>query len=73
MYFKLQVTPDAKRPSVLGTNAGGFKVSVKEPAANNLANKRALAALAEHLKVDPKALRIVSGHHSPHKIIHLFK
>ena len=71
MYFRLQVMPESKRSSVLRTAGGGFKVAVKEKAVNNLANRRAIEALAEHLKVDPQALRIVSGHRSPHKIVHL--
>ncbi len=73
MYFKVHVTPEAKRPGVVATSSGAFKVSVKEKAEHNLANQRALASLAKHLNVNPKALRIVSGHRSPHKIIHLFK
>ncbi len=71
MYFKLHVTPEAKRPGVLATPGGVFKVAVKEKAEHNLANRRALESLAQHLNIDPKALRIVSGHRSPHKIIHL--
>lgn len=73
MYFKVQVTPGAKQNNVLATASGGFRVAVREKAEHNLANRRALEALAAHLKVDPKALRIVSGHHTPHKIIHLMR
>jgi uncharacterized protein YggU (UPF0235/DUF167 family) len=71
VYFKIEVSPEAKRPSVTRTPLGKFKVAVKEKAVGNLANRRALEALAAHLKVPPANLRIVTGHHAPHKLVHL--
>jgi uncharacterized protein YggU (UPF0235/DUF167 family) len=71
MYFKVHLTPESKRDSISRAAGDKFQITVKEKAAGNQANKKALGILAEHLKVDPAKIRIMSGHHSPHKIIHL--
>ena len=44
-------------------------MSVKEPAERGLANERVIEMVREYLKVYNKDVRIVSGHHSPGKII----
>ncbi len=69
MYLKLHLTPEAKRDLVTRVGANKFAVQVREKAVGNLANKRALNILAEHLKMPPANIRIMSGHHTPHKII----
>jgi len=44
-----------------------FKISVREKAENNEANKRVIELLQEHFKT--KNVRIVNGHQSPSKLI----
>ncbi len=44
-----------------------FEVSLKEPAERNLANSRVLEIFRE--KFPGVAVRIISGHHSPSKIL----
>ena len=46
-----------------------FSISIKEPAERGLANKRVIELVREYFKVYNKDIRIVSGHHSPGKII----
>lgn len=50
-------------------NSASFIVSVREEAKENKANYAMLLLLAEHLDVPVSILRIVTGHHSPSKII----
>lgn len=71
MFFRLEVAPEAKRESLARVAADKFKATVREKAVGNLANRRALNLLAEHLKVAPADLKIITGHHRPHKIVQL--
>lgn len=68
MYIRVRVTAGAKK-EVLTPKAGGFLVSVKEPATQNLANKRVIELVALHYTISPKKVRIVNGHHAPSKIL----
>ena len=69
MYIRVRVSADAKRESLEQTADDSFLVAVKEPAEQNLANKRMLEIIATHFGVSPKQIRIISGHHSPGKIL----
>jgi uncharacterized protein (TIGR00251 family) len=69
VYIKIKVTPDAKKEMLIKISEDHFEIKVTEPAENNRANTRVLALLREHFGARAKAMRIVSGHHSPSKII----
>lgn len=69
MYIRVRVSAGAKRESLEQTADDSFLVSVREPAEQNLANKRVLELVALHFGVSPKQIRIISGHHSPGKIL----
>ncbi len=71
MYIRVRVAAGAKRESFEPSSEDSFLVSVKEPAEQNRANKRVLELVAEHFGIEPKQIRIVSGHHSPGKILSL--
>lgn len=71
MYIRVRVTADAKKESFLQTAEDTFFVSTKEPAEQNRANTRVLELVAGHFGILPKQIRIISGHHSPGKIISL--
>jgi hypothetical protein len=71
MYIKVKVKAGAKKESIIKKNETNFDISVKEPAERGLANKRVILLLREYLKVYNSDIRIVSGHHSPSKIISL--
>jgi uncharacterized protein len=71
MYIKVKVKAGAKKESFIKKSDDHFEISVKEPAERGLANARVVELVREHLKVYNKDVRIVSGHHSPGKIISL--
>lgn len=63
------MTAGAKKESFGVTSEDSFFVSVKEPAEGNRANTRVLEIIGEHYQIPPKKIRIISGHHSPGKIL----
>ena len=73
MYIKLKVTTGAKKEKIIKKSEDHFDISVKEPAERNMANKRVVELVRDYFKVYNGDVRIVSGHHSPSKIISLDK
>ncbi|MBI4086449.1 DUF167 domain-containing protein [Candidatus Kaiserbacteria bacterium] len=69
MYVYVRVTPGAKKERVAKVMPDRFEVAVREPAVRNLANTRVRELIAEVFEVGVGAVRIVSGHRSPTKII----
>ncbi len=69
MYIKIKVTTEAKKERIIKKSSDHFDISVKEPAERNLANKKIVKLLRDYFKVYNREVRIVSGHHSPSKII----
>lgn len=59
----------SKNESIDRISEDSFFVRVKEKAEQNLANRRVLEIIAEYFKVTAKQVRIISGHHSPGKIL----
>lgn len=71
MYIKVRVAAGVKKESFVKKTEDSFLVSVKEPAEQNRANTRIIELVAEHFAISPKQIRIISGHHSPSKILSL--
>lgn len=69
MYIRVRVSAGAKKESFAKGESDSFLVTVKEPAEGNLANRRVLELIATHFGILPKQIRIISGHHSPGKIL----
>lgn len=69
MYIHLRVFPESKRARIEKRGKDSFLVCVREKAERNMANKSALSAMAAHLKLPLRKIRIVSGHRQPSKII----
>lgn len=69
MYVKVRVIAGAKKEMFEIISENHFKISVKEPAKQNLANRRIVELIARHFKVPAHSVRLVSGHHSPSKIL----
>jgi uncharacterized protein YggU (UPF0235/DUF167 family) len=67
MYIKLKVVPDAKVEKVEKMTEDSWRIWVKVPAENNAANSRVLELV--RLDFPGTSVRIVSGHHSPSKIV----
>jgi len=71
MYIKVRVTAGVKEERIVQTNADHFKIFVREKAERNIANRRVLELIAVHYKIPVGKVRIVSGHHSPSKILNI--
>lgn len=67
MYIKVRVTAGAKKEILKQESPDHFEVSVKEPAEQNRANRRVLSLFETHFGI--KDIRLISGHHSPSKIL----
>lgn len=69
MYIKVKVEAGAKKEKVLKSSKNRYSISVKEPAERNLANNRICEIIASIYEINRKAVRIISGHQSPSKIL----
>lgn len=68
MYIKVHAIAGARRENVSEMKDGVLAVSVKEPAAGNMANKRIRELVAKHLAQSISSVRMVSGHRSRSKM-----
>lgn len=69
MYIKVVVIAGAKKELFHATSKDHFKISVREPAKQNLANKRVRELIALHFSTPLSRVRIVNGHHHPSKLL----
>jgi len=67
MYIKVKVLAGSKKEIVEKESDDHYRISVKEKAENNQANKRILEIM--HERFSSSQIRIISGHHSPSKIL----
>ena len=68
-YIKVVVVVGAKKESLIAKSKDHFEIKVKEKAENNLANKKIIEIIALYFKVPKTKIRIVNGHHHPHKLL----
>ncbi len=71
MLIHVKVSAGEKREKFEEISDTRFVISVKEKAERNMANRRVMAILAGHFKVPERSVRVISGHHSPSKIIEI--
>ncbi|HEY4488029.1 MAG TPA: DUF167 domain-containing protein [Candidatus Paceibacterota bacterium] len=69
MYVKVRVRAGWKREEFEPLSPASFKISVRQKAQNNAANRRVVLLIASHFKVPAKSVRIASGHRSPSKTL----
>jgi uncharacterized protein len=69
--LRLRVVPGAKRPGIAGRHGEAWKVRVSAPPERGAANEAVLELLARTLRIQPKEIRLVSGHTSRDKIVEL--
>lgn len=69
MYIKIVVIADAKKEKFTKKSKDHFDISVKEKAEKNMANKRVIELLALHFGIPRVKIRIINGHHHPHKLL----
>jgi uncharacterized protein YggU (UPF0235/DUF167 family) len=69
MYIKVAVIVNSKKENFVQKNKDHFEISVKDKAENNMANKKVIELLAKHFDISTKSIRIINGHHHPHKLL----
>ncbi len=71
MYIHVRIKTKQKEENVKQLSENKFEVSVKEEAKQNRANARMIELLRDFFHV--KNIKIVSGHHSPSKLLSVEK
>jgi len=71
VHIKVRVFPDSAKEEIMRDGENSFKIFLREPAKQGLANKRLLKVLFGALDPSPKKMRIVTGEHSPSKVIEI--
>lgn len=69
MYIKIKVTAGAKKEKLARISEDHFEISVREKAEHNMANSRVREIIGEFFDVPVGKTKIISGHHSPGKIL----
>lgn len=67
MYIKIRVKTKQRKQEVTRTSHDHFEISVKEKPENNNANDKILEIIRN--EYPDSIVRIISGHHSPNKIL----
>ncbi len=70
-HITVKAHPFSKKEKLIKLSEGSYEIFVKEPAQNNLANKRILFLLSLELGLGARKLRIVAGHKSSKKRIQI--
>lgn len=73
MYVKVHVYAGMKKEVVTEVKDNVYEIVTKVPAERNLANQKVREIIAEQYGVSVKAVRIVSGHHNPSKLLEVIK
>lgn len=71
MLIHVKIFPDSNEDYVEAKSDVSYVVKVREKAERNEANLKMRQILAKHLNIEQHRIRIVTGHHSPSKIIEI--
>ena len=67
MYIHIKAKTKAREEECKQLSVDHFEISVREPAKNNLANKKIITIIQT---IFPnRSVRIINGHHSPSKLL----
>ena len=69
MLIRVRVKAGASKESIIELDTKQLQIAVKEPAANNAANRRVIELVARHYHCPTKNVRITRGHLTPSKYI----
>lgn len=69
MYVKVKVVANARKEKIEKIGDNRYKIDIKEPAEQNLANNRIIEIISDLYKVKRNNVKIFSGHHSPSKLL----
>jgi len=71
MYIKVKINPNSKKEKITKVSDDHYEISIREKAENNRANNKLLEIMKNEF---PNAIiKIISGHHSPSKILSIEK
>jgi uncharacterized protein YggU (UPF0235/DUF167 family) len=73
MYVKVHVFAGMKKEQISQVKENTYEIITRAPAERNLANERVREIIAKKYGVGVKAVRIVSGHHHPSKLLEVIK
>lgn len=73
MYIRVHAVPGAKKERVTKESDTVFYIAVKEPAEQNLANRRVCEILAREFHVSTAQVKMLTGHHSRSKMYSIEK
>ncbi|MEK7596081.1 MAG: DUF167 domain-containing protein [Patescibacteria group bacterium] len=59
--YTIFAKPGAKKEKIEKVNETAFKIWINAPAKNNQANEKLVKMLAEHFKIAPGQIKIISG------------
>ena len=68
MYVRVRAVPEAKKEMVLEMGERELVIHVRESVQQNCANTRIIEILSEHFSIPGRAIQMLSGFHSPHKV-----
>lgn len=68
MYIKVEAVPKSRKENVTRISDTKFRIAVKEPAKQNLANRRIQEILAGELGVKVAQVKLLTGHRSSSKM-----
>ena len=71
MLIHVKVEADSNKDEVIEKSDVSYIVKVKDSAKQNQANIKMLTLLSAYLRLDKSRLRMISGHHSPGKILEI--
>jgi uncharacterized protein (TIGR00251 family) len=71
MRLHVKVIPKATRPGIAGWLGDALKIRVSAAPEHGKANGAVCTLLAKQLQVPLNAVRIVSGHSNPHKVVEI--
>ncbi len=69
MYIKVHVYAGMKKEQVNKIKDNTYEIITKAPAERNLANEKVREVIASEYGISVGAVRIVSGHHNPSKLL----
>jgi uncharacterized protein YggU (UPF0235/DUF167 family) len=68
MHVRVRVKAGARKELFSAVDETLFTIAVREPAEQNRANLRVRTLLAEYFEVTPRQVKLLTGHHAPHKL-----
>lgn len=69
MFIRIYATPDAKQERIEKESDDAWRISVREPASQNMANERIRTLIAREFGVSISSVRILTGHRARSKLL----